>query len=71
MRVGGLWTRRFACVAFGSGSAMVLDEVVFLIATDGSNQAYLTPVSLWGAVVLIGTVALFIAAFCFSKSNEQ
>lgn len=54
LRVGGVWTRRIAAVAFGSGAAMVLDEVVFLIATDGSNQAYLTPVSLWGAVALVG-----------------
>lgn len=62
LRVGGPWTRRISAIAFGSGTAMVLDEVVYLITTDGSNQAYLTPVSLWGAVVLIGSTTLFLAA---------
>jgi hypothetical protein len=58
LRIGGRWTRRVAAIAFGSGTAMVLDEVVYLITTDGSNQAYLTPVSLWGAVVLVGTATI-------------
>lgn len=49
---------------------MVLDEVVYLITTDGSNAAYLTPISLWGAVVLVGiaTVGLGIA---FVVSRES
>lgn len=42
-----------AQIALGVGSAMVLDEVVYLIVTDGSNASYLLPVSLWGAVVLM------------------
>jgi hypothetical protein len=60
LRIGNLWTRRIAAIAFGSGTAMVLDEVVYLITTDGSNQAYLTPVSMWGAVVLVGTASLYL-----------
>jgi len=67
--IGGIWTRRIACIAFGSGAAMVLDEVVFLIATDGSNQAYLTPVSLWGAVVLVGMATLTLAAIYLANKN--
>ena len=67
---GGIRTRRAACVAFGCGTAMVLDEVVFLIATDGSNQAYLTPVSLWGAVVLVGIAVLLLAPFYFTRLND-
>lgn len=58
LRADGHWTRRIAAVAFGSGTAMVLDEVVYLITTDGSNQAYLTPVSLWGAVILVGITSI-------------
>jgi hypothetical protein len=45
--------QRAALVALGVGSAMVLDEVVYLIATDGSNASYLLPVSLWGGVLLM------------------
>ncbi len=71
LRVGGLWTRRIAAIAFGSGAAMVLDEVVFLIATDGSNQAYLTPVSLWGAVALVGLATLVLAGLYFLDRDTQ
>jgi len=57
-------TRRLAEMALGVGSAMVLDEVIYLIATDGSNAAYLTAVSLWGAVVLISAAALLLILLC-------
>jgi hypothetical protein len=53
--------RALALLALGVGSAMVLDQVVYLVATDGTNQAYLRPISLWGAVVLEGlAVALLL-----------
>ena len=50
-----------ACLVFGAGLALVLDEVVYLIATDGSNASYLLPVSFWGGVVVVGSGALWIA----------
>ena len=37
----------------GVGLSLALDEVVYLIATDGSNQSYLTPVSWIGGAALI------------------
>jgi hypothetical protein len=43
-----------AGVVFGAGLALALDEVVYLIATDGSNASYLLPVSFWGAVIVVG-----------------
>ena len=43
----------------GVGLSLVLDEVVYLIATDGSNASYLTRVSWIGAVILIGLCALY------------
>lgn len=49
-----------ACIAFGAGLSLVLDEVVYLIATDGSNASYLLPVSFWGGVVVVGLGALWI-----------
>ena len=62
--VGGPLVRGVALVALGIGSAMVLDQVVYLITTDGSNVSYLKPVSLWGAVVLIGlAVVLLVILF--------
>lgn len=49
-----------ACGVFGVGMALALDEVVYLIATDGSNASYLLPVSFWGGVVVVGLGALWI-----------
>jgi hypothetical protein len=46
--------RRPLIAAFGVGVALMLDEWVYLVVTDGSNAAYLTPVSFWGGVVTVG-----------------
>jgi hypothetical protein len=49
-------TRRRVIALFGVGVALMLDEWVYLIATDGSNASYALPVSRWGgsALVLLG-----------------
>ena len=47
-------------IIFGIGLSMALDEWVYLIATDGSDAAYLTPVSFWGGVIVTGLVILYI-----------
>lgn len=52
-----------AVVAFGVGLALALDEWLYLIVTDGTNQSYLLPVSFWGgagAVALAAAVALVV-----------
>jgi hypothetical protein len=49
--------RQATLLALGSGVGMILDEVVFLTATDWSDAAYCGPASLWGAVVLVGLAA--------------
>src|SRR5438067_4942387 len=57
------WRRNLARMVLGFSSAMVLDEVIYLVCTDGSGVAYRGSVSLWGAVVLIviATFFLFLA----------
>lgn len=42
----------------GGASGLVLDEIIYLIATDGSDLAYLTPVSFIGALILIAITLL-------------
>src|SRR5436305_6744440 len=42
-----------APVALGIGSAMILDEVTYLVATKGTNEDYVSLVSLMGAILLI------------------
>ncbi len=54
-----LWPAR---LIFGAGLGMALDEWVYLIATDGTNASYLLPISLWGAVVVIGLACVYAVA---------
>jgi hypothetical protein len=46
-------------VALGLGLGLVLDEWVYLIATDGTNASYLLPVSFWGGVIVIGAAVIY------------
>ena len=48
-------------VALGIGSAMILDEIVYLIATKATDADYISPLSLRGAIVFIslGVVLLW------------
>lgn len=45
-------TRDAALVLLGAGSGMVLDEFVFLIATPGTDAAYVQATSLQGSLVM-------------------
>jgi hypothetical protein len=49
-------------IALGIGSAMILDEIVFLVATDAADNDYISAVSLGGALVFVclGVVLLWI-----------
>ena len=60
-----------ACIAFGAGLSLALDEVVYLIATDGSNASYLLPVSFWGGVVVVGLGALWIVLVGWSGRESR
>lgn len=56
-----------ALAVFGVGLGMALDEWVYLIATDGSNASYLVPVSLYGAVVVVGLACLYAFALALAR----
>jgi hypothetical protein len=57
-----------ATVAFGAGLALTLDEWVYLIATDGSNASYLLPISLMGALVMVGLALVYVLLlYLFSR----
>jgi len=61
-----LWSQRsratdLACLTFGCGLSLALDEWVYLIVTDGSNAAYLLPVSFWGEAILVALACLYAA----------
>ena len=56
---------------FGVGLSLALDEWVYLIATDGSNAAYLTRVSLVGGIVMIAATVAYIAAWGWRRPPRR
>jgi hypothetical protein len=64
------WTD-LACVGFGCGLSLALDEWVYLIATDGSNASYLMPVSFWGGVIVVGIAALYLAVLWWAGRSAS
>ena len=63
-------TLDLACVAFGAGLALALDEWVYLIATDGSNASYLLPVSFRGGVLMVGLAALYVVVLYLASRGR-
>lgn len=49
-------------VALGIGSAMMLDEIVYLVATEASDADYVSTLSLRGALIFIslGVILLWV-----------
>ena len=56
-----------ACVLFGAGLALALDEWVYLIATDGSNASYLLPISFRGGVLMVALAAIYVVILRFAS----
>ena len=57
------WLAIAVRVALGMGTAMILDEIVFLVATKAADEDYISNTSLWGAagfisagVILLGVI---------------
>ena len=60
----------FTILLAGIGSALVLDQIIYLIATDGSDEAYLSAVSLWGAVTLTAII-LILAIILYNQQKHK
>jgi hypothetical protein len=58
-----------APAALGIGSAMILDEVVYLVATKASDNDYISPLSFWGATIFI-SVAVLLLLFLYRCHRE-
>ena len=58
----------------GVGLGLSLDEWVYLIATDGSNESYLLPVSFWGGALMVSLAAVYAAVLAIAarkRSNNR
>lgn len=60
-------TRWILAAGVGAGLGLVLDEWIYLIVTDGSDSAYLSDESLWGAVVFIAVTTIYIVVMAWQK----
>jgi len=64
------WQAISALVALGIGSAMVLDEITYLVATRGSDADYVSSVSLVGAIILI-SLATLLLLFLYRRHRQR
>ncbi len=57
------WSAILTLIVFGVGSGLILDEIIFLMATNRTDADYTSKPSLTGAIwfTLAGLVALFIS----------
>ena len=59
----------FLIALAGFSSGLILDEIVYLIATDGSDASYFTSVSLLGAIT--STAIIIVITFIGYKITQQ
>jgi hypothetical protein len=50
----------FSTVALGVGSAMILDELTYLVATKATDADYVSNLSLYGAIACISLFTIFL-----------
>src|SRR3989442_9531663 len=60
-----------ARVALGIGSAMILDEVVYLVVTKATDEDYVSGVSLCGAIAFISLAVVLLRTLYKSQRDEH
>jgi hypothetical protein len=56
------WLALAAPAALGIGSAMILDEMIYLIATKATDADYVSNLSLGGAIVFMALAVMLLVA---------
>jgi hypothetical protein len=67
----GVRYRVLARVALGVGTGLILDEVVYLVATKGSDADYVSRLSLQGSIVLILLAVIFLLVLYALHRDED
>lgn len=62
--------RAMATAGFGVGLALALDEWVYLIATDGTNAAYVQPLSLVSGAVMVAIACVYTLVLARWRRNR-
>ncbi len=61
----------YTLILGGIGAAWVVDELVYLLFTNGSDQAYLTQRSLLGAILMTSCVIVLLSILYYIKRSEK
>jgi hypothetical protein len=61
------WLAISTRVAVGIGSALVLDEITYLVMTKATDQDYVSKISLFGAIVFISVAVTLLWIFYRSR----
>jgi len=66
------WLAILIRMTIGISSGMILDEIVFLIVTQGGDNDYLSGISLGGsaAFIFLATLMLWILSVVFENKNS-
>jgi len=64
------WLAVAARVALGIGSAMILDEIVYLVATKASDEDYVSNVSFWGGAVFVSLGVMLLWLIYMLKRRD-
>jgi hypothetical protein len=67
----GVRHRVLARVALGVGTGLILDEVVYLVATKGSDADYVSRLSLQGSIVLVLLAVIFLLVLYALHRDED
>ena len=60
-----------AKIALGVGSGLILDEVVYLVATKATDADYVSRISLIGSIVLVGVAAMVLFVLYLSRRHDR
>ena len=55
----------------GVSVGMILDELIYLIATDGSDVAYLSSISFFGMIIFVTTILIFTGGIYYAKNKLE
>jgi len=58
-----------APAALGVGSGMILDEVIYLVMTQASDQDYVSPLSLGGAIGFVALAATLLVGIYWARRD--
>jgi hypothetical protein len=63
------WVAQLTTAALGVGSALVLDEVVFLVATKATKEDYVSSLSLNGSIVFVSLAVVLLLVLYWLKRD--